>query len=228
MNDLTTDEASKRLEVSPQHIRGLLRGGELEGRQLSSGAWLVDEDSLERRIALGVGRGRNWSAVSSWALLGELSGEPNLVTTSERTRARVRERIRTHDAGEIARRVASRTRVTRFDADDRRFRAGPEMVPTGESALDVLDTDLAPQESTLAGYVSATFMAEFVRSHMLIPDREGLIEIYEDPGILTGRRGAPAAVVAADLARSTATRVRSAGVKALEEMRRQWLAKHTK
>lgn len=228
MNELTTDEARKRLDVSPQHIRGLLRAGKLEGRQLSSGAWLVDEDSLERRIALSVGRGRNWSAISSWALLAELSGEPHLVTISERTRARVRERIRLYDAEEIARRVAGRTKVTRYDADDRYFDAGTEMVPTGEFALDVLDTDLTFQERTLEGYVSEVSMADFVRSHMLIPDREGFIEIYDDPGILAGRRNAPAAVVAADLARSTATRVRSAGVKALEEMRQQWLATQTR
>lgn len=228
MNELTTDEARKRLDVSPQHIRGLLRAGKLEGRQLSSGAWLVDEDSLERRIALSVGRGRNWSAISSWTLLAELSGEPHLVTISERTRARVRERIRLYDAEEISRRVAGRTRVTRYDADDRHFHAGAEMVPTGELALDVLDTELTFQERTIEGYVSAASMADFVRAHMLIPDREGFIEIYEDPGILAGRRNAPTAVVAADLARSTATRVRSAGITALEGMRQQWLATHTK
>jgi len=228
MHELTTDEARKRLDVSPQHVRALLRAGKLDGRQLSSGAWLVDEDSLERRIALSVGRGRNWSAVSSWALLCELSGEPTLVTISERTRARVRERIRACDAEEIARRVAGRTTVTRYEADSRDFRAGADMIPTGELALEVLDTDLAFQERTLEGYVSVARMKEFIREHMLIPDRHGFIEIYEEPGIMAGRAFAPAAVVAADLARSTATRVHSAGVTALEGMRQRWLATRTK
>lgn len=228
MNEVTTDEARKRLDVSPQHVRGLLRAGKLDGRQLPSGAWLVDEDSLERRIALSVGRGRNWSAVSSWALLGELSGEPDLVTISERTRARVRERIRVYDAEEIARRVAGRTTVTRYEADSRDFSAGMDMIPTGMLALEVLETDLAFQERTLEGYVSVASMKEFIRAHLLIPDRQGFIEIYEEPGIMAGRTYAPAAVVAADLARSTATRVHSAGVTALEGMRQQWLASHTK
>jgi hypothetical protein len=228
MRELTTDEARTRLDVSPQHVRGLLRAGKLEGRQLSSGAWLVDEDSLERRIALSVGRGRGWSALSSWALLAELSGEAGLVAVSERTRARVRERIRMYDAEEIARRVASRTNITRYDADDQDFKAGSEMVPTGQLALDVLDTRLTFRGTTLEGYVNAASMGSFVRSNMLIPDREGSIVIYEDPGYLAGREKAPPAVVAADLARSTATRVHSAGVEALEGMRQQWLAKHMK
>jgi hypothetical protein len=227
MNELTTDEARKRLDVSPQHIRGLLRAGKLDGRQLTSGAWLVDEDSLERRIARGPIRGRNWSAISSWALLAELSGEPGLVTVSERTRARVRERIRLNTAEEIARRVAGRTKITRYDADDR-FHAGSDMVPTGGTALDTLETNLSPQYSTIEGYVSAAAMEEFIRAHMLIPDRRGFIEVYEEPGIFLGRASAPVAVIAADLARSTATRVHSAGINALEEMRQHWLAIHTK
>jgi hypothetical protein len=41
-------------------------------------------------------------------------------------------------------------------------------------------------------------------------------------------RYAPDAVIAADLARSTSTRERSAGLTALEEMRQRWLAKHTR
>ncbi|MBX0300731.1 helix-turn-helix domain-containing protein [Cryobacterium sp. 1639] len=227
MSELTTDEARKRLAVSPQHIRGLLRAGKLDGRQLPSGVWLVDADSLERRIAISTGPGRNWSALSSWAILGELSGEPNLVTVSDRTRARVRERIRLNTAEEIARRVADRTTVTRYDADDS-FHTVAEMVPTGATALEVLDTDLSPQHSTLEGYVSAALMQEFIREHMLLPDRQGFIEVYEDPGLFLGRDNAPVAVVAADLARSTATRERSAGIRALEEMRQRWLATHTK
>lgn len=227
MTELTTEEARKRLDVSPQHIRGLLRVGKLDGRQLSSGAWLIDEDSLERRIALSVGPVRNWSALSSWALLGELSGEPNLVTISTRTRARVRERIRLTTADEIARRVASRTTVTRYDADDL-LDTATDMVPTGEAALDMLDTDLSPRELAIEGYVSTASMQQFVREHLLIPDRRGAIVVYEDPGLFIGRDNAPVAVVAADLARSTATRERSAGIQALEEMRQRWLATHTK
>jgi hypothetical protein len=228
MTEVTTDEARQRLDVSPQHVRGLLRAGKLDGRQLSSGAWLVDEDSLERRIALNVGRGRNWSAFSSWALLAELSDEPDLVQVSERTRARVRERIRLCSAEEIARRVAGRTKVTRYDADDPSFWPGADFIPTGQLALDELDTDLSSQQKVFEGYVNAAAKAQFLRSHMLIPDREGNVELYEDPGFLAGREHAPRAVIAADLARSTATRVHSAGVSALEGMRQQWLASHTK
>lgn len=228
MKVLTTDEARQRLDVSAQHVRGLLRAGKLDGRQLASGAWLIDEDSLEQRIAMRVGRGRNWSAISSWALLAELSGEADLVTVSERTRARVRERIRLCSAEEIARRVATRTKVTRYDADDASFWPGADFVSTGQLALDELDTDLASQQEVFEGYVSADAKAEFLRSHMLIPDREGNIGLYEDPGFLAGREHAPRAVIAADLARSTATRVHSAGVAALEGMRQQWLATHTR
>lgn len=228
MSELTIDEARKRLDVSPQHVRALLRAGELEGRQLASRAWLVDEDALERRIALKATSGRNWSALSSWALLAELSAEPQLVVISERTRARVRERIRQCSAEEIARRVSGRTKVARYDADDH-FSAGSDMVSTGGSAIDELDSDLAPEFSTIEGYVEVDVMAEFVREHMLIPDKRGFIEIYENPGIFDSNRShAPLAVIAADLARSTATRERTAGLRALEQMRQRWLATHTR
>jgi hypothetical protein len=227
MNELSTDEARRRLDVSPQQVRALLRSGRLDGRQLPSGEWLVDEDSLEQRVALKHGLGRNWSSVASWALLCELSGE-RAMDISPRTYARVRERIRESTAEEIARRVAGRTPVRRYDADDR-IAAGADMVLTGGTAVDELDSDLSPQFTTIEGYVDAGEIEKFEREHMLIPDRSGPIVVYENPGVFSNRLShAPLAVVAADLARSNATRERSAGLKALEQMRQQWLAKHTR
>jgi hypothetical protein len=227
MNELSTDEARRRLDVSPQQVRALLRSGRLDGRQLPSGEWLIDEDSLEERVALNHGRGRNWSAVSSWALLCELSGQ-QAVHLSPRTYARVRERIRESTAEDIARRVAGRTPVRRYDADDM-IAAGADMVLTGGTAVDELDTDLAPQFKTIEGYVDAAEIEKFEKDHLLVPDRNGTIVVYENPGIFSNRLPhAPLAVVAADLARSSATRERSAGLKALEEMRQKWLATHTR
>jgi hypothetical protein len=226
MKELSTDEARRRLEVSPQQVRALLRSGRLDGRQLPSGEWLVDEDSLERRVAAKHGPGRNWSSVSSWALLCELSGREEPVDISPRTHARVRERIRLSTAEDIARRVATRTPVRRYDADDM-LAAGADMVLTGGAAVNEIDSDLAPQFTTIEGYVDAGEIEKFERDHMLIPDRNGSIVVYENPGIFSNKLShAPLAVVAADLARSSATRERSAGVKALEEMRQRWLATH--
>lgn len=123
--------------------------------------------------------------------------------------------------------MASRTIAHRYAADSISSVAR-ELVLTGRSAANAIDSDLAPQHRIVEGYLRRGTLDAFVRSHLLIAADDGDVTIYDHPeGIDIGREHAPAAVVAADLARSTITRERSAGLTALERLRQQWLAKNT-
>jgi len=227
MDSLMTKDAALALGVSQRQVTDLLRAGKLAGEQLSDGTWLVTPRSVIERRSLNAGAGRTWSAASSWALLGELSGQ-SPTGLSQSTLARVRRRIRTSTAEEIARRVASRTIAHRFAADSI-TKTASDLVLTGRSAAEAIDTDLTSQTQLVEGYLRDETLESFVRRHLLSTDNNGDVTIYEHPDSpnLEGRY-APDAVIAADLVRSTSTRERSAGIAALEEMRQQWLAKHTR
>lgn len=222
-----TKDAALALGVSQRQITDLLRAGKLAGEQLSDGTWLVTPRSISERRALNAGAGRTWSAASSWALLGELSGQSS-TGLSQSTLARIRRRIRTSSADEIARKVASRTVAHRYIADSMAKTAG-DLVLTGRSATDVINTELTRQTQVVEGYLRNETLESFVRRHLLSADDSGEVTIYEDHDSSNfDGRYAPDAVIAADLARSISTRERSAGLVALETMRQRWLAKHTR
>lgn len=227
MENVMTRDAAMALGVSQRQVTDLLRAGKLAGEQLSDGTWLVSPRSISERRSLNAGAGRTWSAASSWALLGELSGQSS-TGLPQSTLARIRRRIRSSTAEEIARKVASRTIAHRYAADSI-TKTASELVLTGRSAADVIDTEFTSQTQVVEGYLRDETLESFVRRHLLSADNNGDVTIYERHNSLNlDGRYAPDAVIAADLARSTSTRERSAGLAALEEMRQRWLAKHTR
>lgn len=227
MDSLMTKDAAMALGVSQRQVTDLLQAGKLTGEQLGDGTWLVTPRSIAERRSLNAGAGRTWSAASSWAFLGELSGKPTK-GLSQSTIARIRRRIRTNSAEEIARKVAARTRAHRYTADNL-DKTIVEMVLTGKSAAHRIDSDLTSQTRVVEGYLREGELQTFVRRHLLSLDENGDVTIYERSGELNvDGTYASDAVIAADLARSTATRERAAGIAALERMRQQWLATHTR
>ena len=227
MDSLMTKDAARALGVSQRQVTDLLRAGKLSGERLSDGTWLVTPRSISERRSLNAGAGRTWSVASSWALLGELSGQSS-AGLSQSTLARIRRRIRTSTSDEIARKVASRTIGHRYTADSIAKTAN-ELMLTGRSAADAIDTELTSQTQVVEGYLRDETLESFVRRHLLSADNNGDVTIYERLDSLDFEgRYAPDAVIAADLVRSASTRERSAGLAALEEMRQRWLAKHTR
>ncbi len=220
-----TKDAALALGISQRQITELLRAGKLGGEQLQDGTWLVFRRALGERRAIHAGSGRAWSASSSWALLGELSGRAT-EGLSQSTQARIRRRIRDRSVDEIARKVATRTRVHRYTADSL-SRTAADLTLTGASAADVVDRTLTAETRKVEGYVRAGDLDDFVRRHLLTLDAEGDVTIYEAPESEVFGRHASNATIAADLARSVSTRERSAGLAILENMRQAWLARHT-
>lgn len=227
MRDLMTKDAALALGVSQRQVTELLRAGKLGGEQLQDGTWLVSRRAIGERRTIQAGSGRSWSPSSSWALLGELSGRA-AQGLSQSTHDRIKRRIRASSAEEIARKVATRTHAYRYSADSLSSTAA-DLILTGASAADVIDRTLTPQTRRLEGYVREGDLDVFIRRHLLTPDAEGDVTIYEVPTseYFKGRH-ATGAVIAADLVRSLSTRERSAGLAALEDMRHAWLARHTR
>lgn len=227
MRELMTKDAALALGVSQRQVTELLRAGKLSGEQLQDGTWLVSRRSVGERKALHAGAGRAWSSASSWALLGELSGYP-AEGMSQSTRDRIKRRIRTTSADELARKVATRTTAHRYVADSS-SKTADDLVLTGASAAELINRTLTAQTRKVEGYLREGTLEDFVRRHLLTLDNEGDVTIYEKSKTahLEGRY-ASEAVIAADLARSVVTRERSAGLAALDDMRRKWLARHTR
>lgn len=57
-DDYTTKEASEILEVTPQRVSGLCRGGILEGAFQRGGVWWIPKKAVEERLKNNPGRGR--------------------------------------------------------------------------------------------------------------------------------------------------------------------------
>jgi len=226
MVDLTATQLAERLGVTTRRARDLLRTGEITGHQLANGTWLADSDAVARyEVSASRGSGRTLDAATAWGLLWELSGlDAGWLSAS--TRARVRRRIRDLDAEALAAAVSKRTRAHRFTAANAEL-ASAGLIRTGRAAVSVLTTDLIEDTRQVAGYVRSGTVEDYSRSHFMIPAAAGHDVIFENTlPIEYAGETMPAGVAAADLAMSTDTRERSAGLRALEEMRQRWLAAH--
>ena len=227
MSDLTATELAERLGVTRRRALELLASGEIAGRQLANGAWLAAGDAVSRyEVVARRGKGRSLDASTAWGLLWELSGlDATWLTAS--TRARVRRRIRESRADDLAKAVAKRTIAHRYTAANAERAAG-DLIATGRAAVGALTTDLISDRRRVCGYVRSGTPDEYAAAHFMVADINGQHVVYENTLPIPYRAGdvMPGAVVAADLATSTDTRERSAGLRMFEELRQAWLAAH--
>lgn len=224
MTDLTATQLAERLGVTARRARDLLRSEEIAGKQLANGTWLADGEAVTRyEISANRGSGRTLDAATAWGLLWELSGlHASWLNTS--TRARVKRRIRDSDASTLVSAVSKRAKPQRYLAANAE-RASEGLIRTGRSAASLLGTDLIEDRRQVHGYVRSGTTAEYAKSRFMVLQPNGRDVLYENSLPITyDAETMPAAVVAADLAVSTDTRERSAGLAALEELRQRWLA----
>ena len=206
--------------------RGLLDNRDIAGRQLPNRMWLVDSDSVLRyELSTRRGRGRGLDSASAWGLLWELSGlDADWLTQS--TRARVRRRVRYSNADEIAKVVSKRTVAHRYTAANAE-RAAEGLIATGRAAASVLGTDLIDDRRRVSGYVREGSADDYAARHFMVAELAGQDVVYENTlPIQFAGDVMPPAVVAVDLTTSADTRERSAGLRAIEELRQAWLVAH--
>jgi hypothetical protein len=224
MTDLTATELAECLGVTRQRALGLLGSGAIAGCRLASGAWLADGDAVVRyEIAARRGKGRSLDPGTAWGLLWEISGR-RADWLGESTRARVRRRIRESSAEDLAKAVAARTVAHRYTSTNAE-RAAAGLILTGRAAADILGTELISDRRHVCGYVRSGTPDEYAATRFMLVDTGGQDIVYDntlpidfDGDIM------PKGVVAVDLATSTDTRERSAGLRVLEELRQARLA----
>lgn len=223
MSDLTTKELAHRLGVSRRHAVELVSSRVIVGRQLASGAWLVDSDTVARyEVEIRRGRGRRLDTATAWGLLWILSGlDAPWLTPS--TRSRLHARLRTSTPDALARAVASRTTAHRYQAANAAM-AAEGLIATGRAVAGQLGVGLMDDNRAAIGYAPSS-AAAYAATRFMLESPSGQHVIYDItlPVPFTGKC-MPAAVIAADLALSTDTRERAGGLAALENLRIAWLA----
>ncbi len=222
MTEVTTADAARRLGLSQERVSQMLRSGELVGRRISARGWLVDLASVAERARVATAGGRPWSENRARSVIDALS---NGEATDPKTRAL----IRTTEPDVLWRKLAQPVTVRRFTARH------PDIVRdaltlTGETAIEVLGERLVGQSGTVHGYVREGDLEDLLDDAGLVEHGDGEVAVHtfrsRSHSWMTGAT-APRALVAVDCARSGASRVRSIGVRALDEMRQAWLARNT-
>lgn len=228
MSELTVPQTAERLGIGERQVRNLVAHTRaFSARQLPSGEWLIDSDSIARFELRRRTAGRPLQPDTAWAILYELSGVEAAGLLSKSTYSRARNRIRDLSPTELAVAVGARTTVHRYRSANA-TRAQADLVPTGRAVSGLISSDLLPDDRRVRGYLPAgVSRSDYASSHFMVEDPSGQDLLYENtaPGGLT----APLrAVVAADLALSTDTRERSAGLAALGALKDEWLHEHTR
>jgi Helix-turn-helix domain len=225
MAEITTAEAARRLGITQTRVSQMLRTGDLAGRQLSARSWLVDMSSVQDRKRLGIGGGRPWSTFRITMVLEVLSGKAQ-------ADSRTASLIRSTETDKLWRRIEQAVHVRTYAARNLDL-VRAHLALTGESALDDLGERLVGEPKVLHGYLRPGVRLDNLADEAgMVEDSSGSIAIYElstaaDSGLTDVDSRVLRALIAADSARSSATRIHSAGVRALDQMRSTWLAQNT-
>lgn len=222
MAEVTVKEAARRLKISEQRTREMLRDDELHGRRLDGHAWLVDATSVQDRARADAGRGRPWADQTIAAIVSALSNGGRIDSKSAL-------RLRRTDIDHLWRKIAQGVTVRLFDARKMDI-VRDHLSLTGESAIDRIGEKLVGESAVLHGYLRDIDVDDLIDGAGLVADGDGNLAIHQLRAGHTGWIGgeyAPRALIAADCARAADTRVRSAGLRALDDMRNEWLMQNT-
>ncbi len=215
-------EAARELELDPSRVRALIANGALRADKVG-GRWLVHWDSVVARRRAPVPPGRPLTAHNAWALLLEASGEPVPGDVEPVARWRRRQALEHWGLLAIGRRLDRRARVDQFwglPGELRALRKNEALVLTGSSAAGALKLELAAPDA-IDAYVPGRSADEIVRAHALqeapVSQANVTLRVVPDKAwLLDGRRIAPKAAVALDLAAYVDPRSSRVGTELLE------------
>ncbi|MWV57777.1 helix-turn-helix domain-containing protein [Rathayibacter sp. VKM Ac-2754] len=220
---VTTDEAARRLGVSPRRVVDMLTTGQLAGEKVHR-SWLVSAAAVDEREHLSHAPGRPVSAVTARALVTALSDGSRLTSRQEAL-------IRRRTTEQLVTAVSRSVRIERF-ATRRPELAAEHLHLTGESAIARLGAHageaLVGQAKQTHGYPRGMTYDELVDHAMLVPDDEnGRVVLHRFDDEIFPWPETPRALIAIDAARDDQARVRTAGLDAVERLRSSWLADRT-
>ena len=213
----SSQDAARRLGLSPRRVRALAGAGRLKAYKVGS-RWILEPVSAAREPPAG----RPVSAAIAWAILALLSGaRPDWVHPSALSRLKRRLRdlewvLRSLQYGE-ARATVVRWRV--LPADIPKILTKRGLVLTGLSAT-TREIDLVPSNGEVDAYVTSNVIRTIERQFQPAkePDQPNLtLRVPNQPWILAFSRD-PLAVVAADLLLSPDARAVRAGREALRRL----------
>lgn len=219
MTDMSTRDAAERLGVSQRQVQRLAKAGSLSTIRVVGNALVVDPLSVNARRRALLGRGRPWSPAVAWGGLWLLSGlDAPWLTYSQRHRLDTR-------LGQIS--VLAFTAAVRERASVARYRVGDSAITetmrelglTGASTTDTT-AGFAGTTRSVDGYCASAKAAELVSRFAMVPDSRGSatlrIPAFAELPIPSGDM--PHAVVAVDLAGSSESRERDAGLRLLNAL----------
>jgi hypothetical protein len=217
-------EAALALDVDPSRVRSLIASGSLPAEKLA-GRWFVGREGVLARRREPVSAGRPLKARNAWAMLLAASGDeppkeidamalwrirrslayPGLAAMRPRLKGRAEPHAKWAPAGEL-----------RALREDRR------LVLSGSSAAGALGLQLVAPDA-IDAYLPLEALESVVREHGLqdAPSAEANVLLRAVPAeawMLDGRKVAPRAAVALDLASYPDARSASAGMRLLAEL----------
>lgn len=202
----TISEAAERLGVIPQRVRALAQARELAAVRMS-GVWLIDADSLAKRLLLtelGVtaSSARPWSQPVAWAAMRVLDGDKVLLSQMDRkARYRLRRRLDDPPPAQLLSAVRNRARVVRVSVHpSRAARLQGLVVPSGIRGAGTHGFGLTGDDA-VDGYLSVDALAR-ARDALRVRDSDTgvhLLRVVDDEHALEGLEVAPRLAVAADL-----------------------------
>lgn len=220
MGNLSVSDVAAELDVSPSHVRKMLRSGMLHGTHVGR-AWIVSQDAVEEWQARRVGVGRPLVARRAWALLELLEGG-DAAGLSAVARSQVRSQIRRlRGADAFAWRTTLRGREVRYPisghhAAIERLSKSADVWPVGPA----LRSGLLDVGSTPEFYVPSADWERLAASLHLRTAAPEIAAYVRVPRIARSfaPNGPGEAVLAASLLDSTDWRVAKAGVDVLNQL----------
>jgi len=224
---LPVSDVARDLGVDVSRVRALIASGDLDAEKLA-GRWFVDPAGLAERQRLGAGAGRPLAAHNAWALLLAASGEDLPDGLDSVAKWRLRRSLAVDGLEGLRGRLVRRADVRRYwalDGELRHLRERDDLALSGSSASGAYELGLVAPDA-LDAYVPASVLVAVECQHALEPaspaDANVILRVVPDAAwMLDGRRVAPLAAVAIDLASYPDPRSARAGIKLLQRLDRE-------
>ncbi|MGH2879962.1 MAG: hypothetical protein ACRDK4_10210 [Solirubrobacteraceae bacterium] len=198
--------AAAELGVNPSRVRALISSGAVAAEKVG-GVWLVDPVSLAARSRLPSPAGRPLAPANAWALLLAASGEELPPELGSAARWRVRRALESYGLVGMSPRLVRRAEPSSYWAlpgELGALSARPDIALSGPSAAGAYDLGLTGSNA-IDAYVPASLARSLCDEHALEamsgPESNVILRVVpDDAWLLDGRRHAPLAAVAIDLA----------------------------
>lgn len=223
VDPVSIPDAAKVLGLSPARVRAMAAHGQLSSAKLGD-RWFVERAAVDQRRRNGSHQGRRFSPQNAWAMLSLASGE-DVGEIDPSVRSRLKRALAREGLAQLVPRLAHRAEVLSFSAhpgEISHLLKDSEFVRSGISAAGDQDFGLVSGREA-DGYLHKAKLKDFASRHAL--ERAGLegnvrlrLVPKEAWRFLQGRRVAPRAAVALDLAEESDPRSAKSGWRVLRDL----------